>query len=57
MFLPMCSLGIIIIHQVGGIFGLGKSAVNSKAGIFRTKLQKDRSLQRKFSYLKSKIET
>jgi hypothetical protein len=38
------------------MFGLGNSAVSRRAGIFKTKLQENSSLQSKFSQLKSIID-
>jgi putative transposase len=50
-------MGVLTDHQLGGMFGLGYSAVSRRAGIFKAKLQENRALQRKFEQLKSKIKT
>ena len=48
-------MGVLTDHQIGAMFGLGYSAVCRRAGIFKTKLQENRALQRKFSRLKSRV--
>jgi putative transposase len=50
-------MGVLTDHQLGGLFGLGYSAVSRRAGIFKAKLQENRALQRKFGRLKSIIKT
>ena len=50
-------MGVLTDHQLGGMFGLGYSAVSRRAGLFKAKLQENRPLQRKFDQLKSKIKT
>ena len=50
-------MGVLTDHQLGGMFGLGYSAVSRRAGIFKAKLQENSALQRKYGHLKSKIKT
>jgi hypothetical protein len=50
-------MGVLTDHQLGGMFGLGYSAVSRRAGIFKANLQENRTLQRKFDRLRSKIKT
>jgi putative transposase len=49
-------MGVLTDHQLGGMFGLGYSAVSRRAGLFKAKLQENRALQRKYGQLKSKIK-
>ena len=50
-------MGNLTDNQLGGMFGLGYSAVSRRAGIFKAKLQESRALQRKFEKIKSIIKT
>jgi hypothetical protein len=50
-------MGVLSDQKLGGMFGLGYSAVNRRAGLFKAKLQENRALQRKYGYIKSKIMT
>jgi hypothetical protein len=50
-------MGVLTDNQLGVMFGLGYSAVSRRAGIFKAKLQENRTLQRKFDRLRSKIKT
>jgi len=50
-------MGVLTDNQLGGMFGLGYSAVSRRAGIFKAKLQESRALQRKFEKIKSIIKT
>jgi hypothetical protein len=50
-------MGVLTDQQLGGMFGLGYSAVSRRAGIFKAKLQENRALQRKFEKVKSRIKT
>jgi hypothetical protein len=44
-------MGVLTDHQLGGMFGLGYSAVSRRAGVFKAKLQENRELQHKFGRL------
>ena len=50
-------MGGLTDQQLGVMFGLGYSAVSRRDGIFKAKLQENRTLQRKFDRLRSKIKT
>jgi len=50
-------MGVLTDPQLGGMFGLGYSAVSRRAGVFKAKFQENRALQRKFDQLKSIIKT
>ena len=50
-------MGVLTDHQLGGMFGLGYSAVSRRAGVFKAKLQENRALQRKLDKLNSIINT
>ena len=50
-------MGVLTDHQLGGMFGLGYSAVSRRDGIFKANLQENRALQRKFEKIKSIIKT
>jgi hypothetical protein len=50
-------MGVLTDIQLGEMFGLGYSAVSRRAGIFKAKLQENRTLQRKFEKVKSRIKT
>ena len=46
-------MGVLTDQKLGGMFGLGYSAVSRRAAVFKAKLQENKALQRKFSQLKS----
>jgi hypothetical protein len=50
-------MGVLTDHQLGGMFGLGYSAVRPGAGMLKAKLQANRALRRKFEKVKSRIMT
>ena len=50
-------MGVLTDHQLGVMFGLGNSAVSRRAGIFKAKLQENRTLQRKFDRIRAEIKT
>jgi hypothetical protein len=50
-------MGVLTDQQLGGMFGLGYSAVSRRAGVFKAKLLENRALQRKFAQLRSIIKT
>jgi REP element-mobilizing transposase RayT len=50
-------MGVLTDQQLGGMFGLGYSAVSRRAGVFKAKLLESSALQRKLAQLRSIIKT